>query len=94
MSSEEVDELSDSHPEPLEQLSREEFDERVQTLLERLPARERAILVLRDIEGFSGKEISEIVDSNHATVRWWLYLARKQFRREWERLYGGENPCR
>jgi len=93
MSSEEAEELSDSRPEPLEQLSREEFDERVQLLLERLPDRERAILVLRDIEGFSGKEISEIVDSNHATVRWWLYLARKQFRREWERLYGGENPC-
>jgi RNA polymerase sigma-70 factor (ECF subfamily) len=93
MNVEAVEELSDSRPEPLEQLSREEFGERVQVLLERLPARERAILVLRDIEGFSGKEISEIVDSNHATVRWWLYLARKQFRREWERLYGGENPC-
>ena len=88
-----LEDLSDSRPEPLEELSRSEFGERVQVLLERLPARERAILVLRDIEGFSGKEISEIVNTNHATVRWWLYLARKQFRREWERLYGRENPC-
>jgi RNA polymerase sigma-70 factor, ECF subfamily len=80
-------------PEPADLLEKEEAAERVQSLLASLPARERAILILRDIEDFSGKEIAEIVHSNHSTVRWWLFLARKRFRREWERRYGREDPC-
>jgi RNA polymerase sigma-70 factor (ECF subfamily) len=72
---------------------KDESAARVQEMLEKLSARERAILVLRDIEGFSAKEIADIIQSNHATVRWWLFLARKQFRREWERRFGKEDPC-
>jgi RNA polymerase sigma-70 factor (ECF subfamily) len=78
--------------EPPEELSRNERVAEVQEVLTRLSPRERAILVLRDIEGFSAKEIAEIIHSNHATVRWWLFLARKGFRREWERRNGKEEP--
>jgi len=85
--------LASGRPEPAAELMRDEAVEQVQGLLGRLSPRDRAILVLRDIEGLSGKDIAEIVNSNHATVRWWLYLARKHFRREWERRYGKENPC-
>lgn len=88
-----VESLEDSQDDPMEQLLRTESSERVQELLEKLPARERAILILRDIEGFSAKEIAEIINTNHATVRWWLFLARKQFRKEWESRYGEEDPC-
>jgi RNA polymerase sigma-70 factor (ECF subfamily) len=85
--------LPAEEPEPLERLSRDESAEKVRRLLDRLSPRERAILVLRDIEGLTSKEIAEIIHSNHATVRWWLYLARKQFRAEWERRYGKGDPC-
>jgi RNA polymerase sigma-70 factor, ECF subfamily len=78
---------------PARPLLRDEAAGRVQELLGSLSDRERAILVLRDIEGFSAKEIAEVIRTNHATVRWWLFLARKSFRREWEMRYGRENPC-
>ncbi len=74
-------------------LIREEYAGRVQDLLQHLPPRVRAILVLRDIEGVSAKDIADVIRSNPATVRWWLFLARKQFRCEWERRYGKEGPC-
>jgi RNA polymerase sigma-70 factor (ECF subfamily) len=88
-----IEALEDDEVDPMERLLRTESSERVQELLEKLPARERAILILRDIEGLSAKEIAEIIHTNHATVRWWLFLARKQFRREWENRYGEEDPC-
>ncbi len=78
---------------PSESLLRDESAARVQELLEKLPPKERAILVLRDLEGFSAKEIADIIQSNHATVRWWLFLARKEFRRAWEARFGKEDPC-
>jgi RNA polymerase sigma-70 factor (ECF subfamily) len=87
------DSLRSPQSEPVEQLARDETADRVQALLARLPPRQRAILVLRDIEGFTAKEISDIIQTNHATVRWWLFLARKVFREEWERRYGKEDPC-
>jgi RNA polymerase sigma-70 factor (ECF subfamily) len=86
---------STSNPssDPVRQALRDEASERVQRLLEKLPERDRAVLVLRDIEGLSAVEIAEIVGSNPATVRWWLFLARKQFRHRWESLYGEEDTC-
>src|SRR5262249_50007825 len=83
---------SASNGDPSDRLLKDESAACVQELLERLPPRERAILVLRDIEGVSAKEIADIIGSNHATVRWWLFLARKQFRREWESRFGKEDP--
>lgn len=85
--------LDEGSCDPARSLLRDEASERVQRLLKRLPERDRAILILRDIEGFAAKEIAEIVGSNPATVRWWLFLARKEFRRRWESLYGEEDPC-
>lgn len=85
--------LAAGTPEPGEAMDRHESVARVQEVLDGLPERDRAILTLRDIEGFSAKDIAEIVRSNHATVRWWLFLARKQFRREWVRRFGKEDPC-
>jgi RNA polymerase sigma-70 factor, ECF subfamily len=85
--------LEEDAPDPSETFLRDESAARVQEVLEKLPPKERAILVLRDIEGFSAKEIADIIQSNHATVRWWLFLARKEFRRAWEGRYGKEDPC-
>ncbi len=56
----------------------------VSTILSELPDKYRVLLVLRDLEGFTSKEISEISGSNHATVRWRLHRARQIFRESWE----------
>ncbi|MCA8960876.1 MAG: sigma-70 family RNA polymerase sigma factor [Planctomycetes bacterium] len=61
-----------------------ETRERVRRILERVPPKYRMLIVLRDFEGFTSKEIADIADWNHATVRWRLHRARQLFREEWE----------
>ncbi|MEM7168116.1 MAG: sigma-70 family RNA polymerase sigma factor [Planctomycetota bacterium] len=69
---------------PVELLATTEVRGHVGQILERVPEKYRLLLVLRDLEGFSSKEISEIAGWNHATVRWRLHRARKLFREQWE----------
>lgn len=57
---------------------------RVMQVLQEVPSKYRRLLVLRDIEGFTSKEIAEVAGWNHATVRWRLHRARKLFRAAWE----------
>ncbi|MHC5209520.1 MAG: RNA polymerase sigma factor [Planctomycetota bacterium] len=57
----------------------------VRHVLETLDEKYRTVLVLRDLEGLSSKQISDITGIAHATVRWRLHVARKQFRENWER---------
>ncbi len=56
----------------------------VMSILDLVPLKYRILLVLRDIEGFTSKDISEVAGWNHATVRWRLHRARKLFREAWE----------
>ena len=55
-----------------------------QTLL-RLPARERAALVLREVEGFSMAEIARALDVSASSVRMLLSRARAHFRQRYDR---------
>lgn len=57
----------------------------VRAVLARLPDKYRTVMVLRELNGLSCKEIAGIVRSSHATVRWRLHVARKYFKDEWER---------
>lgn len=57
----------------------------VREVLDRLPDKYRTVMVLRELNGLSCKEIAGIVRSSHATVRWRLHMARKFFKDEWER---------
>jgi RNA polymerase sigma-70 factor (ECF subfamily) len=60
----------------------------VRGILDRLDEKYRTVLALRDLEGLSSKQISDITGITHATVRWRLHVARKQFREAWERVHG------
>ena len=55
-----------------------------QTLLQ-LPARERAALVLREVEGFSNDEIGHLLDISANSVRMLLSRARAHFRQHYQR---------
>ena len=55
-----------------------------QTLLQ-LPARERAALVLREVEGFSMDEIARALDVSASSVRMLLSRARTHFRQRYDR---------
>lgn len=70
---------------PSYQMEKEELKSTVRAVLQKLPDKYKAILVLRDIEGRSCKEISSITGTSHATVRWRLHTARKLFKESWER---------
>ncbi|MCU0634909.1 MAG: sigma-70 family RNA polymerase sigma factor [Gemmatimonadaceae bacterium] len=48
--------------------------------VDRLPPRQRTIVMLYDVDGLSGAEIAEQLDVTQETVRWHLHQARKTLR--------------
>jgi len=44
--------------------------------IEKLPEKQRTVLMLRDYEGYSYKEIAEITDLNESQVKVYIYRAR------------------
>lgn len=71
---------------------KKEISLEVEALLRELPPLYRTILLLRDIEGFSCKEISNIVGCNANTVRWRLFRARQLFKDLWEKAQEKHEP--
>lgn len=65
---------------PEQQIEKKEVTDTVQFALNTLPAEQKAVLVLSDVEGLSYKEISNILDCPVGTVRSRLARARKLFR--------------
>jgi RNA polymerase sigma factor (sigma-70 family) len=54
-------------------------------VLERLPERDRAVLVLRDLQGISERDIAERLGVPVGTVKSRVHRARRRFREEWDR---------
>lgn len=73
----------DDEPAPLE---RTETRGLVWQVLDLLDDKFRSVLVLRDLQGLSCREIAPILKVTHATVRWRLHRGRKLFRERWERV--------
>ncbi|MEW6359221.1 MAG: sigma-70 family RNA polymerase sigma factor [Planctomycetota bacterium] len=76
---------------PAKQAQAEEERILVLKMLDRLPAKYRTVLTLRDIHGLSYEEIAQMTSRPKATVRWRIHNARKLFKDLWERhvLAGG-----
>lgn len=55
-----------------------EARQRVERLLEGLDERDRLMLILKEVEGFSIVEIAEVLDSNANTVKVRLFRARRR----------------
>ncbi|HET6203673.1 MAG TPA: sigma-70 family RNA polymerase sigma factor [Planctomycetota bacterium] len=92
-----IEDLEDSIPagaRPEALLESDETVRLVRSVLEELPPKFKAVMVLRDLHGLSGKEIASIVGASHATVRWRLHRARKAFRVAWERKRDRRGPGR
>jgi len=60
---------ADPAPDAFEQMAAEERQRALAALLRRLPGKERAAVVLRDLEGLSTREVASILGSSEATVR-------------------------
>lgn len=61
----------------------EEAINKVWETLDQLPHDYRMVVILRDIQGFSGEEASQMLNLKHETLRWKLHKAREMFRQAW-----------
>lgn len=82
--------LVDEHPtttrDPHAEFSSEEQRQILYAALDQLPEKERAAIVLRDIEGFSTAEVADMLGSSEATVRSQISTARIKIRKAVGRL--------
>jgi len=67
-------------PDPLATALSQETEAEIRTLLNMLPAPQRMVLVLRDMEGYSYEEIARILNLNSGTVKSRLNRARAGLR--------------
>src|SRR5690606_31851286 len=65
---------------PLMETERSELRTYLTRALDRLPERQRTIVTLFDVEGFSSPEVAEILGISDGTVRWHLHQARQVLR--------------
>ena len=63
---------------PGKNLERKRLQERIVAALDDLPEEQRQIIVLREIDGLSYKEIAEVMDTPEGTVMSRLFYARKK----------------
>ncbi len=69
---------------PSRNLEEDDLKARIQNTLDSLPAKYKAVLVLRDLQDLSCEEISKIIHCTNATTRWRLHVAREMFKAKWE----------
>jgi RNA polymerase sigma-70 factor (ECF subfamily) len=67
-----------------------EARQRVERLLEGLDARDRTMLILKEVEGFAVEEIAEILGLNANTVKVRLFRARRRIVNQARKRGGGE----
>lgn len=81
----EPDLLVSVQPPPEEILQSSERAQHVQEVLSRLPEKYRMVLVLRDMEGFTPREMVKILNVPGPLIRWRLHHARKLFKDLWSK---------
>ena len=78
--------LANDGPSPVEALESRERQALVYRVLDRLPDKQRTVLILFEMDGLSGEEIASLLDAKVSTIWVWLHRARASFRRELARL--------
>lgn len=73
-------EISDSSRSPLRDTERAELREKLVDVLGMLPPRQKTIVEMFEVEGFSSLEIAEVFGLSDGTVRWHLHQARAKLR--------------
>lgn len=80
--------INPTHPER-EYLARQGLRD-VYTILDRMSERKRQVLILYELDGYSGPEIAKILGCSQATVWTHLHVARKEFMKR--TLRAANNP--
>jgi len=71
-----------------DRLAAEALAEPIQAALEGLPARQREVVILRDVDGLSGQEVCEVLDVSEANQRVLLHRGRSHLREALETELG------
>ena len=66
-------------PGPVELFEQRQATERVCAVLDQLSEKDRAVLVLFELEQRSGEEVAQIMNARVETVWVWLHRARQRF---------------
>jgi RNA polymerase sigma-70 factor (ECF subfamily) len=69
-------------PRPLQDVLDRELLARIETAIETLPERQRLVLTLRDVEGFTSEEVCNVLRISETNQRVLLHRARSRVRRE------------
>jgi RNA polymerase sigma-70 factor (ECF subfamily) len=77
---------------PDRRLESEELRAFVERALEALPASQREVMQLRDIEGLRAEDVCEVLGLSEGNQRVLLHRARSKVRRALERYFGEETP--
>ncbi len=76
-------------PTPEQQVLQDERDARLHRALQILSPKERAAIILRDLEGFTGAEVARSLGCSQITVRTHIASARIKLRRFLSKSAGG-----
>ena len=84
----------DVHQNPAENAISNEIHQAINQMISRLPENQKEIVKLRDILGYSYKEIAEVLALDLNTVKVTLFRARKELRENLKTIdiYGYERP--
>jgi RNA polymerase sigma-70 factor (ECF subfamily) len=63
-------------------LSKFESNQVVERAVSILPPVQKSVILLRDLEGYSYKEIADILDLNDSQVKVYLFRARKKIKKQ------------
>jgi RNA polymerase sigma-70 factor, ECF subfamily len=74
-------EVAASQPSPLERVERTELADRLNRALLELPARDRAVLVLRDVQGLEGREVARVLNLTVPAMKSRLHRGRDALRK-------------
>ncbi len=73
-----------SRTQPDQTMMRSELQQKIDQAMDRLPEKLRMVLILREVEGLSYNEISQVVKCREGTVMSRLYNARKRMQQNLE----------
>lgn len=78
----EENQFSSDHANPLQQLEAQELQHQLWSCIEALKPKQKATLILRDLEGYSVEETASILDCTKNNVLCNVHLARENVRRK------------
>jgi RNA polymerase sigma-70 factor (ECF subfamily) len=80
------EQLASADIDPLETLERRTAATRAFRVLDRLPEKQRRVLVMQELEELPAEEIAELLEARVETVRVWLHRARRSFLKSLQQL--------